>query len=280
MFGRLSDHQRLRRLVEDVLVGAGFFEAYTPSLVAEEERPDALRIPEPQSLDQAVLRTSILPGLIEAVRHNVAVGNDGIALFEIARVYLPQGEKLPHEPWHVAGIVEGGFASAKGAIETLLRALKIPLRFERGESSLLHPGKTAAFPGGVVGELRPGLLEGEWGAFEVDLDTLIEHVPGLRAYDDVITYPAVRQDLAFAVAEGVAAGDLVDAAREAAGPELREMTPFDVYRGDQVGPGRKSIAFSVAFQSPERTLTDDEAAPLRRRIVEALKAKFGAELRA
>jgi phenylalanyl-tRNA synthetase beta chain len=61
---------------------------------------------------------------------------------------------------------------------------------------------------------------------------------------------------------------------------LREMTPFDVYRGDQVGPGRKSIAFSVAFQSPERTLTDDEAAPLRRRIVEALKAKFGAELRA
>jgi phenylalanyl-tRNA synthetase beta chain len=279
MFGRLSERQRLRRLVEDVLVGAGFSEAYTPSLVAE-DRDDALRIPEPQSLDQAVLRTSIVPGLIEAARHNLFVGNDGIALFEIARVYLPQGEQLPNEPWHLAGIVQGGFAAAKGAVETVLSALKIPPRFQRGESPLLHPGKAAALPGGVTGELRPGLLEGTWGAFEVDLDALFEEVPGLRAYEDVITYPAVRQDLAFAVAEAVAAGDLADAAREAAGPELREMTPFDVYRGEQVGPGRKSIAFRVEFRSPERTLTDEEAAELRQKIVDALRVRFGAELRA
>jgi phenylalanyl-tRNA synthetase beta chain len=279
MFGRLSERQRLRRLVEDVLVGAGFSEAYTPSLVAEDLRPEALRIPQPQSLDQAVLRTSILPGLIEVARHNLSAGNDQIALFEIARVYLPQGEKLPHEPWKLGGIVQGGFGLAKGAIETLLGALKIPTRFERAEAALLHPGKTASFPGGVVGELRPGLLEGEWGAFEVDLDELFEHVPGLRSYDDVITYPAVRQDLAFAVAEDVAAGDLVEAAREAV-PELREMTPFDVYHGEQVGAGRKSIAFRVEFQSPERTLTDEEAAVRRDRIVETLKERFGAELRA
>ena len=279
MFGRLSERQRLRRLVEDVLVGAGFSEAYTPSLVAEDLRPEALRIPEPQSLDQAVLRTSNLPGLIEAARHNLSAGNDRIALFEIARVYLPQGEKLPHEPWKLGGVVQGGFGPAKGAIETLLAALKIPARFERAEAALLHPGKTASFPGGVVGELRPGLLDGEWGAFEVDLDELFEHVPGLRSYDDVITYPAVRQDLAFAVAEDVAAGDLVEAAREAV-PELREMTPFDVYHGEQVGAGRKSIAFRVEFQSPERTLTDEEAAVLRDRIVETLKERFGAELRA
>ena len=79
----------------------------------------------------------------------------------------------------------------------------------------------------------------------------------------MITYPAVKQDLAFVVDEAVPAGELVEEARRAAGPELREMRPFDVYRGDQVGPGKKSIAFAVAFQSPERTLTDEDAAGLR-----------------
>ena len=84
-------------------------------------------------------------------------------------------------------------------------------------------------------------------------------------YEDVITYPAVRQDIAVAVPEDVAAGDLVAAAREAAGPELREIRVFDVYRGEQVGEGRKSVAFSVAFQSPERTLSDEDATQLRDR---------------
>ncbi len=99
-------------------------------------------------------------------------------------------------------------------------------------------------------------------------------------YEDVITFPALRQDLAFSVPDGVSAAELAAAAREAAGPELREMRPFDVYRGEQVGAGRKSIAFAVTFQSPERTLTDEDAAALRGRIVTALADRFGAELRA
>ena len=90
----------------------------------------------------------------------------------------------------------------------------------------------------------------------------------------------MREDLAFAVDEGVSAGELVDAAREAAGPELRELRVFDVYRGPQVGEGRKSIAFSVTYQSPERTLSDEDAARLRARIVEELGRRFSAELRA
>jgi len=98
-------------------------------------------------------------------------------------------------------------------------------------------------------------------------------------YTDVITFPAVRQDIAVSVAEDVAAGDLVAAAREAAGDELREIRVFDVYRGDQVGEGRKSVAFSVAYQSSERTLAEEDATRLRAAIVDALAARFGAELR-
>jgi phenylalanyl-tRNA synthetase beta chain len=151
--------------------------------------------------------------------------------------------------------------------------------FERTTDELLHPGKAASVGAGIVGELHPGALDGVWGVFELDLARLLEATTELR-YTDVITYPAVRQDLAFAVADDVAAGDLVTAAHEAAGPELRAMRAFDVYHGDQVGEGRKSIAFAVSFQSSERTLSDEDAAALREKIVRALEQRFGAELRA
>jgi phenylalanyl-tRNA synthetase beta chain len=124
------------------------------------------------------------------------------------------------------------------------------------------------------------LLEGEWGVFELDLPALFAAVPERLVYEDVITYPAVRQDLAFIVDEDVLAGDLIDAAREAAGPELHEIRVFDVYRGGQIPPGKKSVALHVAFQSPERTLTDEDAQALRERIVTSLAERFKADLRA
>jgi phenylalanyl-tRNA synthetase beta chain len=145
---------------------------------------------------------------------------------------------------------------------------------------LLHPGKAAATAAGAVGELHPAVLDGVWGAFELDLAKLLAAAPDEVRYTDVVSFPAVRQDLAFAVPEEVSAAELVDAAREAAGTELTEMRPFDLYRGEQLGEGRKSIAFAVSFQSPERTLTDEDAAALREKIVAALGKRFGAELRA
>ena len=148
----------------------------------------------------------------------------------------------------------------------------------RAEQPFLHPGKAARVEAGWLGELHPALLPG-WSAFELDLAALLEATPDTVTYEDVITFPGVRQDLAVVVAEEVPAGELVGAAQEAAGEELCGMRVFDVYRGEQVGAGRKSIAFVVVFQSSERTLTDDDAAALRSRIVEALAERFGAELR-
>jgi phenylalanyl-tRNA synthetase beta chain len=281
MFGRLTREQQLFRRVEDALAGLGFAETYTPSLRRDDTDPNALRLPEPISADFAVLRTSLLPSLVDAVRHNVDAGATGIRLFEIARVYLPQGEgALPDERVHLGAILEGGFFAAKGAVEALCGALKVTAEFAPGKHPLLHPGKTATLPAGVLGELHPTVLEGTWSAFELELAPLFQASREPVTYEDVITFPPVRQDLAFSVAEDVAAGDLVAAAHEAAGYELREMRAFDVYHGEQVGEGRKSIAFSVVFQSPERTLSDDDAAKLREAIVGALAERFGAELRA
>jgi phenylalanyl-tRNA synthetase beta chain len=278
--GRLTPEQRLRRLVEDVLVGAGLSEAYTWSLVPWDPRPDAIRLPDPMTSDQAILRTTVIPGLVQAAQTALDAGAEDVGLFEIARVYYPSGEQLPNEGWHVGAVVEGGFEKAKGVLEALYGALHLELQVRRGSHSLLHPGKAAETDAGWVGELHPTLLEGRWGALELDLGALAASVPERIVYEDVITYPAARQDIAVAVAEDVEVGALVDAAHEAAGPLLREARVFDVYRGEQVGTGRKSVAIHLAFQSPERTLTDEEAAELRGAIVARLHERFGAELRA
>ena len=278
--GRLTKEQRLRRVVEDTLVGAGLSEAYTWSLVATDPNSDAIRLPNPMSSEQAILRTTIVPGLVEAARTGVDAGSDDVALFEIARVYLPSGEQLPDEHWRVAGILSGGYAAVKGVVETLYSALGLELRVARGSHALLHPGKTAETDAGWLGELNPSLLDGVWGAFELDVETLFADVRERIVYEDVITYPAVLQDIAVAVDEDVEVGALVDAARESGGGLLREARVFDVYRGEQVGAGRKSVAIHLAFQSPERTLTEDEATEARERIVTALAERFAAELRA
>ena len=279
MFGALTAEQRLRRRIEDLLTGLGLTETYTPSLRPDDANPQALRLPEPISAELAVLRTSLLPSLVEAARRNVELGAERVALFEIARVYLP-AEGLPDEETHVAAIVDGGWSRAKGIVDTLYAALKAEPSFERAEHELLHPASRRRPLPGVVGELHPGVLEGVWGAFELDLAKLLEVAREEVRYTDVVSFPPVHQDLAFVVPEEVSAAELVAAAREAAGEELRELRPFDVYRGEQVGEGRKSIAFAATFQSAERTLTDEDAAKLRERIVSALRDRFGAELRA
>ena len=276
MKGALTREQQLRRRVEDVLAGLGFAEIYTPSLRLDDDTP--WKLPEPISVELTALRTSLVPSLVEAARRNIDAGARGIALFEIARVYLRGGD-LPEERPTVAAIAEGGFLRVKGVVETLYAALRAEPVFVRALHPLFHPGKTAATGAGILGEVHPRELEGEWGAFELDLAQLFDAAGGPVTYRDVITYPAVRQDIAVAVAEEVAVGDLVAAAREAAGEELRELRVFDVYRGGQVGAGRKSVGLSLAYQSSERTLTEEDAARLRNAVVAALAARFGAELR-
>ena len=274
-FGRLTRWQRLRRVVEDVLIGCGLSEAYTSSFVADGE----LRLPEPMSSEAAALRTALVFSLVDAARHNLSVGTAEVALFEIARTYRAGGD-LPDERWHVAGIVDGGVAEAKRAVEQLYDALKIRPDYARASEPFLHPGKSARTAEGWVGELHPSLLDGAWGVFELDLDALVAAAPEALEVKEVSSYPEVRQDLAFVVRDDVPAAALAAAMREAGGPELRDVAVFDEYRGEQIGAGKRSLAFRVAFGSSERTLTDEDATTLRARIVALLAERFGAELRA
>ncbi len=239
--GHLSREQRLRRLVEDVLVGAGFSEAYTWSLVATD--PDPAR-DSPARSDER--RSGDSPhdaarGPDRGGAENVDAGNEDIALFELARVYLPSGEKLPEERWRVGGIVAGGFEAARGAVEVLYETLHLELRPSRTVLPFLHPGKAATTAAGWLGELHPALLEGTWGVFELDLDELTAPIPERILYDDVITFPPLRQDIAVVVAEDVEAAALVDGgargrgARAPRGACLRRLPRRPGGRGPEVG---------------------------------------------
>jgi phenylalanyl-tRNA synthetase beta chain len=278
MFGRLTPVQRLRRHVEDVLVGAGLFEVYTYSLQPDDPSPEALELPEPLSQQQRVLRTTLAYGLRGAAEHNVAMGNTGVALFEIAHVYLPPGP-VPTERWRVGGIVHGDFFRAKGIVEAIFESLHVEPRFARAAVPVPATIVGAAVQGGWVATYGPLDLPGEWSAFELDLDELVALVPERLLYRDVITYPPLRLDLALVVDETVPAGELAAAAHEAAGVELRDVRFLSDYRGDQIPEGKKSVAFAVSFQSAERTLADEDAARLRDVIVAALADRFGAALR-
>src|SRR5262249_49485280 len=161
-------------------------------------------------------------------------------------------------------------------------ALGLEPTYERTSEPHLHPGKSARTAEGWLGELHPALLDGLWGAFELDLDALAETALRVVGFEEVSPYPEVRQDLPFLVVdEGVPAAEILAAIREAAGELLRELEVFDEYRNPEtIGEGKRSLAFRLAFGSLEGTLTDEDVAPVRASIVDALATRFGAVLRA
>ena len=273
-FGRLTRWQRLRRVVEDVLVGCGYSEAYTPTFVAEGD----YRLPEPLSQEAAALRTSLAPSLVAAARDNMRVGNNDVALFEIARVY-PRREGSAERTLACRRRRAGRHRRSRVDGRAAVRRLEARACGGAGRRAAAPPGQGGRTAEGWYGELHPTVLDGAWGAFELDLDALVEAAPAAVSYEEVSAFPEVRQDLAFVVRDDVSAGDMLAALRQAGAPELRDAQVFDEYRGAQVGEGKRSLAFRVAFGSSERTLTDEEAAAIRGRIVQALADRFGAEIR-
>jgi phenylalanyl-tRNA synthetase beta chain len=298
--GRLSPDLRLRRRVIDVLLGTGLSEAATTAF-AGEDLPDWLllppddprraaeRIANPMSADQALLRTLLFPGLVTAAARNLDAGRSRIGLFEVARVVLRSDGEIPDQPVRAAGLLAGERSEVldlKGIVEALAKALGIELPVAQAQEPFLHPGRTGRLgDGGFLGELHPRVAE-QFGiettvsVFEIDLAEISRRAPETVVYRDVISFPPVRQDIAVVIGEDVAAADVLAVVREAGGALLVDAEVFDVYRGEQVGDGRKSLAIHLVFQADDRTLTDEDADAARNRIVAALRDRVGGELRA
>jgi len=298
--GVLSAAQRLRRRAEDALTGLGLLEIVGWSFESP-ARDERLRLPDddlrrrhvvienPMSADQSVLRTTLLGSLLDAAGHNAARGQGVPALFESGAVYLATGERLPHEHRAVGALMPGDVFAAKGRLEALLGTLRVEAAFTSAAQPFLHPGRSAEVRVGQtvvgwVGDVHP-LVAAEWdlaavAAFEIDLDLVIAEARTIARYEDLTSFPELREDIAIVVDASVPAATVLATVRAAGGKLLAHAEVFDVYRGEQVAAGRASLAIALTFRAKDRTLTDADVAPVRAKIVAKLAQEMGGELRA
>jgi phenylalanyl-tRNA synthetase beta chain len=314
----------MQRAVRSVLTGAGGWETVTYVAIGDEDLrrldPDGeqsigvhqvdlsalIRLRNPLQADRGVLRPTLLPSLLAVAAENLK-HEDGVRLFETARVYLPGSAELPREV-NVLGVVFAGqreplgrfnatgngeldFFDLKGTIEALITRLGVNESEFRGiDSAALHPGRAAGLFArgdqiGILGELRPnraqafGIEAPRVAVAEIDLDALREVAHPIPAGVSVPRFLPVEQDFAIVVAEETRAAGVEAALRAGAGPLATAVTLFDIYRGPQIGAERKSLAYRVTFTAPDRALTDAELSKVRERIARTLQ-KIGGELRA
>ena len=304
--------------IRDLLARMGLQEIITYRLTTGEQEarrlpmgttPDDkpyVRLLNPISQDRVVLRKSLLASVLEIVERNANL-HDRIALFEIGPIFhASEAGPLPDElqrlvltvtgprgvaNWDSAETTPFDFYDIKGMIGSLLNGLGLwDLRYETGQHPSFHPGKCAKVmigerQLGVLGELHPQVqAQYDFGDYPVEaasinLDLLYELVPDRFDSQPVPAYPPVLEDLAFIVNEGTPAGQVENLVRQTGGELLTGLALFDVYRGGQIGANKKSLAYQLTYQHPERTLTDEEVAKLRQRIVRRLEQELGAQLR-
>ncbi len=324
--GMLSHEQRLQRRTVDTLVGRGLHEivgwTFTSAQTIAKLRLDpddrrvagAVKLENPLSEDQSLLRSTLLCSLLDSAAHNVAREMPDLGLFEVGTVFSgieghahagasARGDTGVQEH-RALGILLSGRVTAptwrdpqppvadlyavKGVLESLLGALRVQVEYrpEPARHPFLHPGRAAEIildgePIGWLGDLHPLVVGWELqgaAVLELDLDRLIAGAPATQEYSDLISFPALRQDLAVVLPERVAAAEVLAAVRAAAGALLDDARVFDVYAGAQVGEGRRSLALALSFRDAERTLSEQDITPLRERIVTAI-SQLGGELR-
>ena len=263
---------------------------------------DAVRVANPLQADEGYLRTRLLPGLLRALRRNMYRHVRTAGLFEVGTTFrIADGavRERASAAFAVAGVAGGTWADperqldffdAKGIVEVLIRDLRVSAEFGDPAGHPLHPGRSAVLTVageviGVVGELHPGVakdldLPGRVIVGELDVPSLLAAAPTTLVVRDVPRFPPVRRDLAFTLDEDVPAARVQARLEEAAGELLDSCLLFDVHTGPPLPPGKKSLAFSVDFRAPDRTLTDEEAGRAVARIVDRLAREVGAQLRA
>ncbi|HEV2785255.1 MAG TPA: phenylalanine--tRNA ligase subunit beta, partial [Solirubrobacteraceae bacterium] len=300
--GVLTPAQRLRRRAEDTLAGRGLLEIAgwsfdSPTrddrlrLAPDDPRRAHVVIDNPMSEDDANMRTTLLGSLLDVARHNAARGQGVPGIFESGRVYLAGSGILPHEHHALGALVPGDVFAAKGYLEALLSALRVRAAFASERQPFLHPGRSAALRtgpdasivAGWVGDVHP-LVARDWdldavAAFEINLDIVIAAAGLVPEYEDLTSFPELREDIAIVVDEHVPAATVLDAVRTAGGNLLARAEIFDVYRGEQIAAGRTSLAIALTFRARDRTLSDEDVAPVRAKIVERLQDELGGELR-
>ncbi|GGD48918.1 phenylalanine--tRNA ligase subunit beta [Paenibacillus nasutitermitis] len=319
--GSLTKPQAIRRELRKRLTDAGLHEVMTysfthpdrtllfPALSEKDAQPVKLSLP--MSEDRSVLRTALLPQMLEVAAYNRNRKNDNLAIFEIGSVFHSDEAlltRLPQEKHRLAVLLTGSrneaawnqkpaavdFFDAKGIIETVAQVLGISgmVQYEAAQPEHMHPGRTAAIvlttergpeTIGYVGQLHPSVQHdhdlADVYVLEVELGPLYDAAAFKIAYSVLPRYPSIDRDIAVVIDRALPAGKLLDAVRETAGELLESVKVFDVYTGEKLGADKKSVAISLVYRHAERTLTDEEVTDLHNQVVTRLEDSFTAELR-
>lgn len=311
-----------------LLTGIGYCEAINYSFTTEKHlhglglaetdpRFRLVRLLNPLSEEQSVMRTMLLPGLLENVLRNVSFQKNAVKLFEIGKVFIPKGEnEQPLEKTRLTGVLSGNrfgeasayhfkhqsvdFLDAKGGVEYLLQGLRLlgageasVLRFSLPDQSRIEPFcdpaqcltiQAGERELGLVARILPDVLrkfgiKQEVFFFDLDLDALCGLEAAAKVFSPLPVFPAVGRDIAMVVPEDVAAGELVEAVLAAREPLIERCEIFDVYQGESLQPGTKSVALSVTYRSSQKTLTEKNVEKVHMKIVNMLGSKFAGTLR-
>jgi phenylalanyl-tRNA synthetase beta chain len=302
----------LKDKLRNILTGLGFQEILTYSLVSLEKLQKVwqqleleispLKVANPMTREQEYLRTSLRAGLLTALAHNRKFEQPGIRLFEIGKVFLPQGKDLPEEREMLCAVLSGtraelswqtddrslDFFDAKGVVESLLNQLELKASFGHSDDEGLYPGRGAALTVeddrvGVVGDVHPKVaqafeLSDAVSLVEIDLEKLLAKIATTRRYQSIPRFPSVSRDMALLVDERVTYRSVEEVVQGF--PLVTKVTLFDLYRGEQIAKGKKSFAIRIVYQSASRTLTDEEVDQSQKQMLAKLGEELGATLRA
>jgi len=308
---------KLRDKTKEVMLECGLSEALSYSfhgkdafdlidLPKDDKLRNVIEIDNPLSIEQSVMRTTLIPCMLENVSWNLNHQVDDIKLFEVGRVFIPQNEgELPDEREMLVGVISGmigddtwgnrarkaDFFDIKGIIETLLDSFRIKdYLLERTKHPTFHPGKSADLIIqeeliGVLGQVHPNVLENydieqEVLLFELDLEKLFKYVEEeIASFQPLSTFPSILRDIAIIVDKDLPSRKVAAIIRSVGGELIKSIRLFDVYTGEQVSKGKKSLAWSINYHSDERTLTDKEVDKIHNNIINKLKKELNAELR-
>ena len=301
----------LKRRVKNIMVGYGFQELVSFSLTnmdvlvklspeSRKPEPMPLHIANPASLEQEYLRPTLRAGLFTALMLNKSFIDEGLRLFELGKVYLNRAENLPDEPDMLCGVMSGprnerwwqgasepmDFFDAKGIVEGLLQQIGIAAKFEKSDDNNLHPANQAAIVAegkqiGVAGELHPSVKEHfeltqTVYLFEINIPLLLPLMKD-KVYRPIAKFPATVRDIALVVDAGVTHQQILDTMKGFS--LVTDVALFDVYSGGQVPAGKKSMAYRLTFQSPDKTLIDQQVNGVQTSILKKLTTGLGASLR-
>ncbi|MCJ7657445.1 MAG: phenylalanine--tRNA ligase subunit beta [Candidatus Atribacteria bacterium] len=301
----------------ETLIGCGLNEVITYSFISPEifdriripeghKLRNAIKIKDPMTKDHSLMRTSLIPSLLEVIKWNTNRQAELVKIYEVGKIYLPYPDKpnsLPQEKLIIAGAINKtgrgdiwekslslDIFDIKGIIETVFQDFKVEnWKVVPGDHPAFHPLRNGKIimrgeEVGIFGEIHPEVINnyripGKVNLFEIDFENLLPNVPTDIKYCVLPKYPSVQRDLAMIIKEEILSADIIKTIKSIDEKLIKKVTLFDIFKGKQIGDGYKSLAYSVVFQSEGRTLTDQEVGNTFKKIREELMVKFDAKIR-